>query len=344
MFSSLPKVKGKRMLSVWTGSLGSLIKGVRWHIGNIGIGGRSHDCVSIEKTESDAGRLLVEDTAGSNLIMDLHHWSTTIENKQDCLDLWISAFDVCAKFGVNSKTLDELEVALNFPKARWLTGAPHILIEDKRLESLALVPSLIEQRFCTRSGRKFPLSDPAMLGTLRILGFDSNPKQHNSISYQLKSLYNISRSPLTLADLAHRLEIISYAWPAYNVATTNCELFAHSLCHYISDFSFAYHGYIQLPRVPGRNPSVHIHDLTIVRLLFTSGIMTFIALLFAALALIVNALAVGPNLDGPIPIFFWCPLGPSDPSRSQKEAEISDYSTPLLVRLSVQSPNQKIMR
>ncbi|CAE6406777.1 unnamed protein product [Rhizoctonia solani] len=73
------------------GNLGSLTKGVRWHLGSFGIGGYSKDCVRIESADSDAGRLLKNDTAGSSVLADLHHWSSIAKDKEDSMNLWKAA-------------------------------------------------------------------------------------------------------------------------------------------------------------------------------------------------------------------------------------------------------------
>lgn len=73
-----------------------MVKGVRWHFGNSGIGGCSNDCVRIEKLDSDPGRLLVEDTNGSDRLLNIRHWSTLIEHRGDRLALWEAAGDVYA--------------------------------------------------------------------------------------------------------------------------------------------------------------------------------------------------------------------------------------------------------
>ncbi|CAE6456650.1 unnamed protein product [Rhizoctonia solani] len=73
------------------GNLGSLTKGMRWHLGSFGIGGYSKDCVRIEKVDSDAGRLLKCDTAGSSVLADLHHWSSILKNEEYYTSLWKAA-------------------------------------------------------------------------------------------------------------------------------------------------------------------------------------------------------------------------------------------------------------
>ncbi|CAE6470318.1 unnamed protein product, partial [Rhizoctonia solani] len=94
------------------GNLGSLTKGVRWHLGSFGIGGYSKDCVRIEEVRSDAGWLLKNDVAGSCVLADLHHWSSIVENKEDNINLSMAAINL----------LNDINHALNNSERHLLQG------------------------------------------------------------------------------------------------------------------------------------------------------------------------------------------------------------------------------
>lgn len=163
---------------------------------------------------------------------------------------------------------------------------------------LASIPALIERRFCVLSGHPFPLSDPVMTSTLKLLGHSKNVERDDRILvHHFRFLYDISHQPLVLLDLAHRLELMSRAWPTYNFATTNCELFSRSLvCCFEEEhkFCFAGQGYMQVPVLcsGSKNPIETRAALTAIRIIFWSA--ACVPVIF--LGLLVMILVAGTGL------------------------------------------------
>lgn len=285
---------------------------MRWHIGAVGIGGRSNDCVRIEQADSEQGRLLIEDINGSDQLLHLQHWSTLIEDRKDYLSLWKAAREVrkdrVKKFGPLHCALHPIQVwdLINFRSTYIHTAQlgvrlAAILLDSNSLEEfsfsdrpvdetsfsrarhvpsyipqlrqlLASIPDLVERRFCELSGRPFPLSDPVMISILQLVGHSKNTKHDGTLIRHFRFLHDISHQPLVLLDLAPRLELMSRAWPKYNITTTNCELFSCSLCSSEGDrrFCFAAQGYVQVPthNFGGRNPIAKSREtLTVLHIL-----------------------------------------------------------------------------
>ncbi|QRW23343.1 hypothetical protein RhiXN_08379 [Rhizoctonia solani] len=218
------------------GNLGSLTKGVRWHMGSFGIGGYSKDCVHIEEASSELGRLLKEDPAGSNILADLHHWSSVIQIKEDCVDLRKAAANLlneinykmqCSERYLLQQIIDLYDISSN-PSFGLIASnqARFRAFEKATLKKLPdSIPDLLMQYFRVYSRRRIGLHDTALRGSFALLGLNEskNTKWRDPISHY-RVLSAVSRYPLTLLDLSHRLEVLSKAWPAYNLITTNCNL------------------------------------------------------------------------------------------------------------------------
>lgn len=167
---------------------------------------------------------------------------------------------------------------------------PHLLDyplgDAQALELLASVPALIEKRFCVLSGRQYPLSDPVMTSVLQLLGIGSGGQQTNGI-FRLQSLRNVSCHPLSLVDLASRLDVIARAWPKYDIVAANCELFSRSICFLAlgHNFCFASRGYMQLPNHVDKHQTATLRDLTtvyVIRIMVRSGMIVILLLTIVA--------------------------------------------------------------
>ncbi|KAL5637932.1 hypothetical protein ACGC1H_002262 [Rhizoctonia solani] len=258
------------------GNLGSLTKGVRWHLGSFGIGGYSKDCVRIESADSDAGRLLKNDTAGSSVLADLHHWSSIAKDKEDSMNLWKAAANLLHDTSYRMSN-SERHLFKQFMDLYDISSDPCFGLSAsnrarfKAFEQLTLrklpdsIPDLLVQYLRVYSGRKLQLHDPVMRGMFALLGLrKSKSTDRRDPLFHCRVLSAMSRHPLTLLDLSYRLEVLSKAWPAYNLVTTNCELFSRSLCHSTlsSNFCFVSNGYLRIPRTPGCPHIVSLLDLT----------------------------------------------------------------------------------
>ncbi|KAH7345633.1 hypothetical protein B0J17DRAFT_728836 [Rhizoctonia solani] len=280
------------------GNLGSLTKGLRWHLVSFGIGGYSKDCVRIEEADSEAGRLLRNDAAGSNVLADLHHWSSIIKNKEDCIRLWKAATSLLKdiNFGMSNS---ESSLLQQFMDAYDASSDPCFgLTTSNRTRFQAFegailrklpdsIPDLLVQYLRVYAGQKLEFDDPAVRGTFALLGLSNNKHMNRKNPlFHCRVLVALSRPPLTLLDLSHRLEVLAKAWPAYNLVTTNCELFSRSLCYsnLSTKFCFVSNGYLRVPRTPGCPHIMPLLNLTAYHTLYivilTLNVVLFVVLPF----------------------------------------------------------------